>query len=103
MKRVNRLVIFTLVSVLMLAIAAPSFAKQDTSEGENTGTTLSPAQISEGEGPAVPAPPPDEKNVDQPWTARFIYPTIVIITILLIIGLVVGYNRGVIRRYKVVS
>jgi len=103
MKRVNRLVIFTLVSVLLLAIAAPSFAKQDTSEGETTGTTLAPAQISEGEGPAVPAPPPDDKPFKQPWTARFIYPTIVIVTILLIIGVVVGYNRNVRSRYKVVS
>jgi hypothetical protein len=48
-------------------------------------------------------PPAGSVEDEQPWTARFIYPTIVLVTIILIVGLVLGYNRSIRNRYVVVS
>jgi len=103
MKRRIRTIIFALVSVMALAIAAPSLATESTAGGDTTGTTVAPADVSSSQSPAVPAPPPDVKEFDQPWTVRFIYPLIVLITGLLIVGLAIGYNRRVRRRYRVVG
>ena len=103
MKRSHNLVLLLLVAVLVMAIANPALATEGTTEGETTETTVVSEQISEGEGPAVEAPVVEVEEQEQPWTARFIYPTIVIVTIVLIVGLAIGYNRTIRNRYQVVS
>jgi len=103
MKRTHRLVLSFLIAVLVMAIAGPALATEGSTEGETTETTVAPELISEGEGPAVEAPPAASEEVEQPWTARFIYPVIVLMTILLIGGLAIGYNRSIRKRYQVVS
>ncbi len=103
MKRIHTLVLFSLIAVLMVAIVGPVAASQDSAQGATTETTAVPEQISQDEGPAVEAPPPDEVVPEQPWTVRFIYPVIVLGTVVLIVGLAIGYNRSIRRKYHVVS
>lgn len=103
MERTHRFVLMAMISVLVLVVASPVLATEDTTEGETTGTTVVPEQISEGEGPAVEAPVAEVEVQEQPWTARFIYPAIVVITIVLIIGIAISYNRNVRHRYEVVG
>jgi len=103
MKRTYRLVLLSLIAVLVMVVAGPVLATEDSTEGETTETTAVPEQISEGEGPAVEAPDKEVAEVEQPWTARFIYPAIVLGTIILIVGIAIGYNRSIRKRYQVVG
>jgi hypothetical protein len=103
MKRTHRIVLLSLIAVLVMALTGPALATEGSTEGETTETTVAPEQISEGEGPAVEAPPAEIDEPEQPWTARFIYPTIVIATVVLILGIAIGYNRKIRKRYQVVT
>lgn len=102
MKRSRLPLIAVLAALVILALAAPAFATEgSTEEPEETTTTVAPFEGDDA--PAVIIPPAEETEEDQPWTSRFIYPTIVVGTILLIVGIVWAYNRRVRHRYKVVS
>lgn len=103
MHRLYRLVVVTLAATFIFALTVPAVATEEPAEEDTTATTAVPVQISEGESPAVEAPPPDDSVVEQPWTARYIYPTIVIVTLILIVGVIIGYNRSIRGRYRVVS
>jgi hypothetical protein len=103
MKRIRRLALLSLIAVLFMVAASPAHATEDSTETEVTETTVGPVQNSEGEGPAIEAPPVVIEVPEQPWTARFIYPAIVVITILLILALIIGYNHKIRNRYQVVS
>ena len=101
MKRMHRIVVVTLMSVLVFASALPAFGASDTPAAETTDTTV--IDNHENLKPAVPAPPPEVVDEEQPWTVRFIYPAIAIAAVLLLVGLVIGYNRSVRGRYTVVG
>jgi len=104
MKMSSRIAAFVSLVLLVVALAVPAMATEAPDEpADTTETTVEPVQISEGEGPAVVAPPIEDGTEDQPWTSRFIYPLIVVGTFVLIIGLVIGYNRSIRTRYKVVG
>jgi hypothetical protein len=104
MKRFNRTVAFVSLLVFVVALAAPAMATESSDDSaDTTDTTAEPVQISEGEQPAVVAPPIEEGEVEQPWTSRFIYPLIVVGTFVLIIGIAIGYNRSVRTKYRVVG
>jgi hypothetical protein len=103
MKRIRRLALLSLIAVLFMVAASPAHATEDSTETEVTESTVAPVQISQGEGPAVEVPPVVIEVPEQPWTARFIYPAIVVITILLILALIIGYNHKIRNRYQVVS
>ena len=104
MKRSNRIVVFACLIVFFAVLAAPAMATESSDDSaDTTDTTAEPVQISEGEGPAIVAPPIEEGEEEQPWTSRFIYPLIVVGTFVLIIGVVIGYNRSIRTRYKVVG
>lgn len=103
MTRINRLILLAVAVLFVMAITAPAMATEESTGDDTTETTVAPELIFEGEGPAVVVPPAEEAEVEQPWTARFIYPVIVLVTILLIIGLGVGYNRSIRTRYRVVG
>lgn len=93
-----------LSALLMLSIAAPALASGDeTAADDTTDTTIAVEPIAEGEGPAVIIPVPEEDAAEQPWTARFLIPLLVVTAILLIIGVAIAYNRSIQRRYKVVA
>jgi membrane protein implicated in regulation of membrane protease activity len=103
MKRSHRLVLLSLIAMLVMAISSPVLATEESTEVETTETTLAPAQMSEGEGPAVEAPVVEVEVEEQPWTARFIYPLIVVVTIVLIVGIAISYNHRIRNRYEVVG
>jgi hypothetical protein len=91
-----------LAVMAVLIVALPALATEGTTE-EDTTTTIAPEPVFENGEPAVVIPPVEPAEDEQPWTARFIYPTIVVVTILLVVGLAIGYNRSIRHRYVVVS
>ncbi|MFV1999466.1 MAG: hypothetical protein ACC654_03785 [Acidimicrobiia bacterium] len=103
MSRLSRLLVLALAATFIFVLSVPALATEESTGDDTTATTVAPEQISEGEGPAVEAPPADESVDERPWTARFIYPVLVLVTILLIVGLIIGYNRSIRTRYRVVS
>jgi hypothetical protein len=70
---------------------------------ETTETTVAAVPISAGDQPAVMIPVPELEEPEQPWTARFLIPLLVVTAILLIIAVPIVYNHSVRHRYKVVS
>ncbi len=105
MKRMYRFAVLALVSVAIFAAVLPAFAASDTGGEDGSAEMTNTTAVDDHESitPAVPAPPPDEVDDEQPWTVRFIYPTLVAVTVILIGGLIIGYNRSIKRRYTVVS
>ena len=101
MVRMRSLLVIALAAMALLVFTAPAFATEGTTE-ETTTTTVVEEPVFENGEPAVVIPPVEEAEEEQPWTSRFIYPTIVVGTILLIVGLVWAYNRRIRHRYKVV-
>lgn len=106
MNRFQRLITIMLAALFVLGALTPALATEEQGGsgdgGETTETTVAPELIFEGDGPAVVIPDVPEEVADQPWTARFLYPLIAIGTVLLIVGLVIGYNRSIRGKYKVV-
>lgn len=103
MNRISRLFAIALAAFVLVALAAPALATESESEPETTETTVAPEPVFENGEPAVVIPPVEEVEEEQPWTARFIYPTIVAVTILLLIFLAIWYNRNIRRKYEVVA
>lgn len=103
MNRSRPYLVACLAVMAVLIVALPAFATEGTTEEDTVTTTIAPEPVSENGEPAVVIPPVAEVEDEQPWTARFIYPTIVVVTILLIVGLAIGYNRSIRNRYIVVS
>ena len=102
MKRFSRIAAFASLLILVVVLGSPAMATESPEDsGDTTDTTAEPVQISEGEQPAIVAPPLEEGSADEPWTSRFIYPLIVVGTFVLIIGIAIGYNRSIRTKYKV--
>jgi len=100
--------VLLIVSVLLLlAISLPAFAAShvvdEGGEGTETSTTLEPVLISEGDTPAVVIPEVEPAEFQQPWTARYLIPLLVVSAIAILAAVVVIYNRSVRNRYKVLA
>ncbi len=102
MHRITRIVVLAFVACLVLGVAASAFATEAPPE-ETSETTLAPVPIVDGDEPAVVVPPSDLEEAEQPWTARFVYPLLGVLTIVIIGGYAIGYNRSIRRRYEVVT
>ena len=96
------------VAALVLGTWALPAAAQETSTTE--GPAPEPVPISEvvpisapSTEPAEPAPAPEEPAADQPWTTRFLYPLLVVLTVVLVGGVVLYWVIGIKRRYRVVE
>lgn len=103
MKQRHRLWFLALVAVTILAFAAPAIAQatalQDSEEGEQV-----PAEPADSDFvPAEVAEEVAEEEVDQPWTARYLIPSFIVVTILLIGGIVLYYFIAIKNRYDVVQ
>jgi hypothetical protein len=102
MKQSRRLWFLALIAVTMLAFAAPVIAQtalQDSEEGE-----LVPAEPADSDlAPAEVAEEVAEEEADQPWTARYLIPSFIVVTILLIGGIVLYYFIAIKNRYNVVQ
>jgi hypothetical protein len=102
MKRVRAAILLAIASSVIVVCALPALATESQTDPGSTTTTVAEPTFENGE-PAVVIPVIEPKEEAQPWTARFIYPTIVVVTVLLIVGLLIGYNRSIRHRYRVVS
>jgi hypothetical protein len=105
MTRINRTVALALVTVLLLAVAAPVTAAEHGEDeiAETTETTVVAVPINVEDQPAVMIPPPESEEREQPWTARYLIPLLVVTAIVLVIGVAIAYNHSVRHRYEVVS
>ena len=100
------LLVLGLAAMFLVVAARPAGATEDSSEGDDMGetteTTVAPDPGFENGEPAVVIPPAEEvEEEEQPWTARFMYPLIVVLIIVLIIGMIIGWNR-LRNRYEVI-
>lgn len=107
LRGMKRVVLLAIAAAFVFALAGPAYATESTDDSEGgTGTTdttvVSEPVFEDGE-PAIVIPPGEIEVEEQPWTARFLYPSIVIGTAILLIGLIFGYNRSIRHRYKVVA
>ncbi len=103
MKRSRPYLVACLAVLAVVVLALPVLATEGTTEEEPVTTTIAQEPVFENGEPAIVVPPAEATEEEQPWTARFIYPTLVLVTVLLIAGLIVGYNRSIRHRYVVVS
>lgn len=104
MTRIKRTVGFALAVLLLLAGTAPALgAESDSAQADTTETTVAAATNSSGEEPAVMIPPPEHEQPEQPWTARFFIPLLVVTAVVVVIGVAIAYNHSVRHRYKVVT
>lgn len=105
MTRMNRIGTLALIAVFLVAIAAPVAAAEHGEEGtaDATETTVAGVSISAEDQPAVIIPAPEIDEPQQPWTARFLIPLLVVTAVVVVIGVAISYNHSVRHRYKVVS
>ncbi len=105
MTRTNRLTALALATLLLFTIASPAFAADHEAEttGETTETTIAADPFADGKAPAVIIPVEEAEEVEQPWTARFLIPLLVVTAIVLIIGVAIAYNNSIRTRYKVTA
>lgn len=102
MMQSHRLWFHALIAATMLAFAAPAIAQatalQDSEEelvpAEPADSDLVPAEVTEEVA---------EEEADQPWTARYLIPSFIVVTILLIAGIVLYYFIAIKNRYNVVQ
>ncbi len=101
MNRTARIASIAMLVLLILAMSAPALGTE--SSDETTETTVTTTPSFQGDPPAVVAPPVVIEVEQQPWTARFIYPTLGVVTVILIAGIAIGYNRKIRKKYQVVD
>jgi hypothetical protein len=98
MTRSLRLLIATLLAGLILLLPATAMG----SEGEESDE-VEVAPISVDSGAAVDVPPIDPTEAPDPWTSRYLIPTILALTVVVIGGLIVYYLVAIKGRYTVVA
>lgn len=102
MNRIARITILTFVVSLLVGLAAPAFATEAPDEATTETTITAPAEAPEN-APAVVTPPSSADEDVQPWTARFVYPLLGVLTVLIVGGYAISYNRKIRKRYTVVA
>ena len=95
MTRSLRVTTATLLAGLVLAV--PSVASGQDEESE----AVEPVPIAVESGAAVEVPPVDAAEETPPWTQRFLIPTILALTVVVIGGVAVVYLVDVRGRYTV--
>ena len=94
---------FLVVGILM---AFPVAAVADTmvlATAEEAPAEEAPADEGSGVVPAEEAPAGEEESTDQPWTTRFLAPTVLAIGILTLVGAILWYAFRIRGRYEVVG
>ena len=101
-----RLLVLLAVLAALLALPVAAFAGDSlllaTDEPAEEEMSEEP-MFEEGQEPAEIAPPESESEEEQPWTYRFIAPTIVILGVLTTIGVVAYHGVRVRSQYEVVD
>jgi hypothetical protein len=132
-KFLSVLTLSALATALLLTLASPALAytdeptqttlsdgdgpegvdiEDDATEGDETDEEgVEGEGVDEGEGteselgivPAATIPPAADDTLEQPWTQRFLAPTVLILGVLGLIGAVAYYGMRVKGRYRVVD
>ncbi len=91
------LLLFALVTlgVSPVALAGTDVVDDDAPVAD---TSLVPV---EGEVPAVEAPPAEVQSEEDPWTSRFLVPTVMLLGIAALVGSIGYYGVRVRGRYRV--
>jgi hypothetical protein len=101
-----RLLVVLGVVAVLLALPLAAFAGDGlvlaTDEPADEEVSEEP-MFEEGQEPAEIAPPQSESDEEQPWTYRFIAPTIVILGVVSLIGVVAYHGVRVRSQYEVVD
>jgi len=97
MTRSLRALIAALLLGLIVALPAVALGQEEESEGAE------PELISVDSGAAVEIPPAEVVEATPPWTQRFLIPTIVALTVVVIGGVIVYYVVGIKGRYTVAA
>lgn len=97
--------IAALVASGLLAVGAPALAQTtETTVAETTGTSVAEAPAAGGYEPAVVAEPAAPSEAEQPWTVRFLIPTLLALATIVLFATAVRYFTNVVRaRYRVVE
>jgi len=86
------------ITVVLVALVPTSAVAEEHGDGSDE-----PAVVVDDGGAAVPVPPAEVEAEDLPWTSRFLPPTLVLLTVLTIVGLAAYYVVGIRRKYEVVA
>ncbi len=107
--RIRSTIVLLAVVLHVLFVGTAALASSDIvafteGEGESDTEEVTEEQGSElGIVPAEEAPPAEEEATEQPWTQRFLAPTVLILGVLGIVGSLIYYGSRVRGRYKVTS
>lgn len=85
-----------LVGLLVFPAAAMGWQDEEVDEAETTQTSVE-------SGAAVEVPPVAETEVADPWTTRYLIPTILALTVVVIGGAIVYYLVGIKAKYDVAA
>ena len=85
-----------LAGLLLLPAAAMGLQDEEHDEVETTQTSVE-------SGAAVEVPPVAEVETVDPWTTRYLIPTILALTVVVIGGAVVYYLVGIKAKYNVAA
>jgi len=94
--------------VSIVALAAPTVALASTealvvATEEPAGSTTAGPQFEEGSVPAEIAPPAASADEEQPWTTRFLAPTLLAIGVITLVGSVLYYGVRLRSRFEVID
>lgn len=103
--RTVRLITLALLSLLLVALALPASAAEDTPPPPDAVEEESDTEgIQTGYEAAVPIEDEAEAAREEPWTTKFLVPTTLLLAAVAIFATVVMYFLKVVRtRYKVVE
>jgi hypothetical protein len=97
----SRFVAFAALIAVLMTLVVPFVALAAEEETGDEATTTS--TFVEGEGPAVPIVVEEPEEEEQPWTARFLIPILVLTAILIIAPVTFVYFARIKNRYRVVG
>ena len=98
MTRSLRLLIATLLAGLILLLPAIAMGAQGEESDE-----AEVAPITVDSGAAVDVPPIEPAEAPDPWTTRYLIPTILALTVVVVGGVIVYYLVAIKGRYAVVA
>jgi len=104
MKTSLRIAGLLLLTTVVLGIPATAFGAEQVAFTEAETEETEPAtENMSGVTPAVEAPAADGEEAEQPWTARFLAPALLVLGIIAVVLVVVYYGVRMRGRYEIVD
>ena len=103
MRRIFAITTLALLGLLLLA-SVPAVAQEEGSTSETVVDEATTDTVLDYKTPAVSIVEVPEESLEQPWTIRYLVPTMIVLGGALVFGTVVQYFLKVVRpRYKTVE